>query len=600
MRTFVPFLVRLAFPLALVACDRDAIPPSAPGAPTYPSSRPSLTLAGSSVGTMQLDAGASFVCALRPDQAVTCWGNNSDGQITGTPAEPEDPFGPGSAFAAVYTYPGPFRAIATGTYYSCGVRSIDNEVTCWGSMYYDEGTFPPGPVTAISASGTHACGLRPDGTLVCWGQNSFGQLNVPSGTFTDVAAGGGFSCAIRVDGTLACWGTRFVGLLDPPQGTYVRVSAFNGHACAISSQGALTCWGWDRFGQVSGNSGNINSGDLNRTVVYTQPGTFRQVSAGDINTCAIRTSGDLTCWGYTNGTPPAGSYISVETGNGHSCAVRSDGVVVCWGDNGYLQTDVPPELYVPVPGATPAGTNVEVTPIDESTGDPAPVGITFESVTGSGTTTVSSSTLGAPGSPPPPSGFQLSGSQLYFDIETTAAFTGAASVCLSYSDADVANESLLRLLHRADGGAWEDITTSHDLAANRICGATISFSPFLVAQRYWDFAGFFQPVDNGGVFNRTKAGSAIPVKFGLGGNQALAVFLSGFPRSQEVPCPSGAAVDVIESTVPATASSLSFSASANQYTFVWKTDPAWAGQCRRFLLGLSDGSAREALFHFIK
>lgn len=599
MRTFVWLLVRLAFPLALVACDRDAIVPSAPSAPRFHDPRQTLIVAGSSAGTIQLDAGHGFVCALRPDQAVTCWGNNYEGQITGTPIQFEGFFeGDYSIFGAVYTHPGPFRAMSAGDDYVCGVRT-DNEVQCWGGMPFDEETIPSGPLTAISAASDHACALRPDATLVCWGENLAGQLNAPSGTFTDVASAGGFNCAIRVDGTLTCWGTGTqVSVLNPPAGTYTQVEAGNSSACAISSQGALTCWGWDRFGQVSGNTDHINTDEF-AYAVYTQPGTFKQVSAGDVTQCAIRTSGELWCWGLT-GTPPAGSYVNVATFGGIKCAVRPDGVVDCWGHDEYGQATPPPELYVPLPGATPAGANVEVTPTDQSTGDPAPVGITFESVTGAGTTTVTSSTLGAPGSPPPPAGFQLSGTQLYFDIETTAAFTGAATVCLSYSDADVANESLLRLLHRADGGAWEDITTSHDIAVNRICGATTSFSPFLVAQRYWDFAGFFQPVDNVGVFNRTKAGSAIPVKFTLGGNQGLAVLMSGFPKSQEVPCPIGAAVEVIETTVPATASSLSFSASANQYTFVWKTDAAWAGQCRKFLLGLSDGSSREALFHFTK
>ena len=33
-----------------------------------------------------------------------------------------------------------------------------------------------------------------------------------------------------------------------------------------------------------------------------------------------------------------------------------------------------------------------------------------------------------------------------------------------------------------------------------------------------DFSGFFQPVDNPPVFNKVKAGQAIPVKFSLQGN----------------------------------------------------------------------------------
>jgi hypothetical protein len=136
----------------------------------------------------------------------------------------------------------------------------------------------------------------------------------------------------------------------------------------------------------------------------------------------------------------------------------------------------------PPPGATPTGSNVAVTPTDATTGQPAPVTITFGTVTGAGTTTVTSGTVGTSGSPAPPTGFRLNGPQLYFDIETTATFTGTATVCFTYNDADVRDESKLRILHRTYGGAWQDITTSHDTTTNKICGTTSSFSPFLLAE----------------------------------------------------------------------------------------------------------------------
>ena len=43
----------------------------------------------------------------------------------------------------------------------------------------------------------------------------------------------------------------------------------------------------------------------------------------------------------------------------------------------------------------------------------------------------------------------------------------------------------------------------------------------------YNFSGFFQPVDNLPTFNMTKAGSAIPVKFSLGGNQGLDILAAG-------------------------------------------------------------------------
>lgn len=37
-------------------------------------------------------------------------------------------------------------------------------------------------------------------------------------------------------------------------------------------------------------------------------------------------------------------------------------------------------------------------------------------------------------------------------------------------------------------------------------------------------------------------------------------------------------------------SSLTYDAASGRYHYVWKTDKAWAGTCRRLVLGLDDSS----------
>jgi hypothetical protein len=109
----------------------------------------------------------------------------------------------------------------------------------------------------------------------------------------------------------------------------------------------------------------------------------------------------------------------------------------------------------------------------------------------------------------------------------------------------------------------------------------------------WDysFTGFYQPVDNEPAWNSVKAGSAIPVKFSLGGNQGLDILNSGYPTATQVACPGGSAtVDPIEDATTLN-SGLTYDASANQYTYVWKTSKAWAGKCYRFALGLNDDTS---------
>jgi hypothetical protein len=113
------------------------------------------------------------------------------------------------------------------------------------------------------------------------------------------------------------------------------------------------------------------------------------------------------------------------------------------------------------------------------------------------------------------------------------------------------------------------------------------------------FTGFFQPVDNPAVLNRAKAGSAVPVKFSLGGDQGLSIFMSGLaPTVAATSCATGTTIDEIEQTVTASASGLTYDPAAAQYSYVWKTQSGWANSCRKFVMTLKDGTRREALFQF--
>jgi Tol biopolymer transport system component len=110
------------------------------------------------------------------------------------------------------------------------------------------------------------------------------------------------------------------------------------------------------------------------------------------------------------------------------------------------------------------------------------------------------------------------------------------------------------------------------------------------------FGGFFSPVDDPPTFNAVKAGRAIPVKFSLGGDQGLDIFAEGYPRSATIPADPNAPLDAIEQTETAGESSLSYDPTTDRYTYVWKTDKAWAGQSRQLVLKLDDGSEHEASF----
>jgi hypothetical protein len=250
-------------------------------------------------------------------------------------------------------------------------------------------------------------------------------------------------------------------------------------------------------------------------------------------------------------------------------------------------------IPVQSPDFTDTGNDVTVQPVDPTTGD-SPVEIVFDSISAAGETTVTSSTSG----PPPTSGYQLGDQPIFYDLSTTASFSGTITLCFSWTEGQFENESVIALFHY-ENDAWLNITTSLDTTANEVCGETTSLSPFAVFERSsYQFTGFFSPVDNSPTRNQVKAGSAVPVKFALGGDYGTNIFDPGYPGSQSVQCDTNAPIDEVEEIVQAGQSSLTYDPSTNQYMYVWKTNSAWKNQCRRLILNFNDGSVRTAEFKF--
>jgi hypothetical protein len=140
-----------------------------------------------------------------------------------------------------------------------------------------------------------------------------------------------------------------------------------------------------------------------------------------------------------------------------------------------------------------------------------------------------------------------------------------------------------------------NVTTTCGGATDRAGNTASASVSYRIA---YAFQGFYQPIDNLPVLNRVRAGQAIPVKFGLGGNFGLNVLAAGSPAVQQVGCSSGLPVDDVEETVAAGGSSLVYDAASGLYVYVWKTSPAFAGTCRTLLLTLNDGTTRTAAFQF--
>ena len=182
--------------------------------------------------TTWLSAGDQRACAVTDQSAVECWGDNNLGELgVGTSGNYS------SRPVAVTGLPGAITAVSAGGFVTCALGT-GGAVTCWGDNSAGEigtGATTPtlvpmagdpvaGITTAIAISagregGNFVCALLADGTVKCWGDNSRGQLGNGSTTgsptpvavtgltgVTAIAAGDYFTCALLSGGAVKCWG----------------------------------------------------------------------------------------------------------------------------------------------------------------------------------------------------------------------------------------------------------------------------------------------------------------------------------------------------------------------------------------------------------
>ena len=89
-----------------------------------------------------------------------------------------------------------------------------------------------------------------------------------------------------------------------------------------------------------------------------------------------------------------------------------------------------------------------------------------------------------------------------------------------------------------------------------------------------------------------------PIRFSLGGDRGLSILAAGNPRSVNIVCSTGTPVNAVEETSAVGSSGLTYDPGTGLYTYLWKTDRAWAGTCRQFVLKLVDGTEHYADFQF--
>lgn len=382
----------------------------------------------------QLIAGASSSCAALSDGSLRCWGDNQYGQLhaghtRNLGVAPQD-MGMG---LGVLRMPNAATVTKLSVGTSMCASASDNALYCWG--HNSDGQLGLGhrkpvgadpldikialtpvdlgansPVRDHCVGQTHACAIVGDGKVKCWGNNIFGQLGLGHTTgkgvsrddmgdalpFVDLGAeqakqiscGAQHTCVLTNSQKVLCWGknnggqlgtasTQDIGKTPESMGAALvalpftesmkiaQLASNKDHNCVLTEAGTVHCWGANAMGQLGlGHKDPVGTqpGQLSSIIKGIDLGTtspVTQIALGQEHTCALTQDGQVRCWGANAlgqlgaGPVPAlgispeqmGAALapvalgdgfvatSISAGDRHTCAKDMQGAVRCWGFN---------------------------------------------------------------------------------------------------------------------------------------------------------------------------------------------------------------------------------------------------------------------------
>lgn len=269
-----------------------------------------------------ISAGLNFSLAIKSDGTLWAWGDDSFGQLgigDNIPSKCQTLSSTNTVYCPVPVQVGSdntYTAISAGTAHALALKS-DNSLWAWGDNTYGElgdgcyiDTTQQPPVTK--------CAIRNDTTI---NSNVPEQIDSTS-QYGAIAAGYFYSLAIKSDGTLWAWGnnaqsdlgtgeSKGVYLvptkigdgysLDPKALSASKFSVLGNstiyyHSLALKNDGSLWAWGDNIFGQVG--DGTMTPSPTPKQILAKSGFMFTAVSAGDDDhSLAIKNDGSLWAWG---------------------------------------------------------------------------------------------------------------------------------------------------------------------------------------------------------------------------------------------------------------------------------------------------------------
>lgn len=455
--------------------------------------------------------------------------------------------------------------------------------------------------------------LSPTGSSILVHDRSTGSTDVvPVSTADGTPVGSIPEVDVSSDGTLVAFGSYHAGLVAGDVNRDFDVFVLD------RTTGALTLASRAPDGRQPRQSDRARFSADGRSLLFRGYGAVtpdatdaahlyvRDLAGGELRLVDVNTAGEAA-----NGYSDTG--FSSISADGTRVAFSSEGTNLAAGDGNGTTDIFVRDLRAPAP-AEPGEATAELTGGGTVTTDPTGAGATAEvpvqtAITAPASVAGTVSVQTQETSTATPTGISLLGTELVLEGPAataqqpyTVAFTVESTELGTVDPADLQvfrNGEPVADCSDPVAAVPDPCVASRSTVSGPGTDAVVTvrtshFSTWNLGTLDYTLTGPSAPVDPLPAVNSARAGSAIPVKFGLGGDRGLDVFADGYPVLR-AGSSCGTTTDEVEQTVSAPASALRYDAAARSYVYVWKTDRARTG-CTDLVLRFRDGSELRAAF----